>query len=482
VGNIPLDRWQYRIGKSPAQGAVAVGDFCVETGPGIGCYELSDHSGRNMGVLIGFPIDLTQNCMVERDHTLAFDHTGDHDLFAEQLIETLAGRYLFVSAGQDGVRIYPDSTAMVPCVYDPVAQVAGCSADSLLSDAEYDARFLHDLSQTLDLENFGWFPGGLTAHQGIERLLPNHCLDLNTWTAHRFWPRTELQTAPDPAENVAEIIDLVQRQIRIVQDSGRRVALPLTAGRDTRMLLACARPMKDDIDVVTVAGADSHAMDTIMSAKIAGGVGLNHRLLPRTEASAEERDAYLRRGGHCVSDGNSWYFPSVAPLIDRHIFMGGAGGEIARAFYWQSGDTAETKLTGEQLSGRMGCRHVPDLIDRLSKWIADVPVQDTRKLLDLVYVEQRMGPWSSAQFPCDPNLVRFAPFLTHRCVELMIGLPPGWKRSGQLTDEIVQQGWPELGRYKYNSLGPVQDAAMKARQAISNPSLVTRKLRKLMTK
>ncbi|MHA6264569.1 asparagine synthetase B family protein [Arenibacterium sp. CAU 1754] len=474
-----MDAWQYRLTTNPEPGAVAAAGYHLTVGPDMECVPVTDQTGQSVGWLIGFPIDLAGNRMIAAPHRFGFAYNNDPDRFAQAVITSLAGRFLWI-ADLGGIgRIYPDCSALVPCVFDAAAKRAGCSANSILSDAAYEDRFQHALSNALGVDKSGWFPGGLTAHRGVDRLLPNHYLDLQTWTAVRYWPTSDIPEASDPRESIQEIVQLVRQQYGILTSSEKKVAISLTGGRDTRMLLACARPFLDQASFVTVTGADGHSMDTVMARMIARGEGLHHMELPRQVASDQQRDHYLRLGGHCVADGNSWYYPSVAPLRAEHVLLGGAGGEVSRAFFWQPSDTPETAVSGATLTGRMGFRKEDEVVARLSDWMAAAPFENTLHNLDLAYVEQRMGPWGAAQFPCDPTLVRYAPLVTRRVIELMIGLPAEWKRNGRAAEETVRQAWPELETYRYNSLGPVRDTLLKIRRVASDPALVVKRLRKM---
>ena len=75
--------------------------------------------------------------------------------------------------------------------------------------------------------------------------------------------------------------------------------------------------------------------------------------------------------------------------------------------------------------------------------------------------------------------MRLAPLLTFRTVELMIGLPPDWKRSDRLGHAVIARIWPELARYPFNSLGRWNDLLVRIRRLVSNPRLLIKKLRKM---
>lgn len=476
---VNLDPWQFRISGKDSASARRIGDVFVEIGPDLNEVVLEDAAGQPVGLLLGFPIGLDARQRLEGGtYRLAHAFDKDVDAFANAALEELAGRFLWVCTAGERARIYLDATGQVPCVYDPVMRIAASSASAMLAPEAYEARFDHGLHARLGIAGLGWIPGGLTAHSGVLRLLPNHVLDLEDFSVQRHWPLVPVQEAKDPEDAVGVIVRTIQSQLEALVAGKRRVAQALTAGRETRMLLGCARAVAPRMDFVTVDAADAGHVDTVMAARIAAGEGLQHRVLPLVMADADARALYLRRNGNCIADANASSFPSVAPIAQSHVFVGGAGGEVGRGFFWRPADTQATPLDGTALMGRFGLPSDPQVIAALDAWCEGLHGRSAFEILDLAYVEQRMGPWGGAQFPSDPTLVRFAPLLTRRSVRAMMSLPTDWKRKEEMSAAILRQTWPELNRYPFNTLGAVRDAVAKARKALRDPSVILRKLRK----
>ena len=104
---------------------------------------------------------------------------------------------------------------------------------------------------------------------------------------------------------------------------------------------------------------------------------------------------------------------------------------------------------------------------------------DITQILDIVHLEDRYGAWYAVQFCSDPTLVRHAPFLTLQTVRMMMQLPADWKLSYRFEKEVIQQAWPELAEFPYNSLGPWRDRWIKVQRVLNDPSIVAKKIRKL---
>lgn len=482
MGDQELEPWQYRLVDEAEPEARSVGPYWLRTAPDLPICTVRDGAGTELGVLLGHVIDLDARRLVADHWTTPgrFAPGDDPDRFVLTARRSLGGRFLWIFAAGKRVRIYPDCSAQVPCVYDPAARIAGSTADALFDTAAYEGRFDPALYARLGIEGEGWYPAGLTAHRGLSRLLPDHVLDLDDWTVRRTWPAAALETTAVPEAGIDEMVDLVRAQIEALLDGTKRVGLALTAGHETRMLLACARPWLDRIDFITVAGGDRHRADTVIADRIAADLGLNHIVLPRQEATEAERQGFIRRGGHCNADSNARFHPSVWPIASSHCFLGGLGGEIGRAFLWRASDEPATPITTQALLGRLGLPNEERLLAALEAWRAGLPAgTDSFGLLDLAYHENRNGPWYAVQFCADPTLVRFAPLMTDRGVELMLRLPPDWKRASRLGHEVIARYWPELARYPYNSLGRLPDLMQRLRRAAADPRVILKKLRKM---
>lgn len=474
VHDAALDPWQFHLSREPASGRLI-----LRVGPEIEAVDLADARGRPMGVVLGFPISMSRKLLLSQHYILETPFDGDMDRFAAAALEDIAGRYLLILSADGTERIYLDCAGLVSCVFDATARVAASTAHAMLDDAAYDARFRASLFDRLRVRREGWFPGGLTAHEGVERLLPNHYLDLMDWTARRHWYEPHASARKEPSEIVAEINDILRCQLDAFVSGPKKPAVALTAGHETRMLLANARTRLEDLEFVTVVGRDRHAVDSQIARRIAQEQGLHHITLDRVEATEAQRDLFIRRGGHCVVDSNSIYAPSVLPIAQSHNFIGGLGGEVARAFLWQDEDTPDLSITPERLCNRFGLPQEPEVLAVFSDWLGRLETRNALEILDLAYIEHRMGPWSGGQFYNDPTLVRYAPIFTRRCTDLMLSLPPDLKRRQWMPNESVRQAWPELEVYPYNSIGWWPDVRAKIERVVDDPWIIIRKLRKM---
>ncbi len=476
---VPLDTWQYRIARDLPDGHSLPDGWKVQVGDDLPLVKVHDRSGAPVGILLGFPIDLDMRRIVDTDWTAPGVLGADVAAFADQVLLALGGRFLFVLATENVQRIYTDISAQVTCVYDTRTKMVGSTAHALFDDGVYQSRFNKELFDALDVDGEGWFPCELTAHDDLYRLYSNFYFDLATFNATRFWPGPDRQAPKSTEEIVDACIDIIQAQIEALVKGPKKVALALTAGVDSRTVLACARPFMDEISCVTIIGQDRHAIDSVMAKKMTSALGIDHITLPRRAADQKQKDLFIRRGGHCNGDSNSKFHPSVWPLKDDYVFVGGVGGAVMYTPYLRPTEGAQTDLPADRILARLGFRSIDRINAALQKRIDAMQARDTFEMLDLVHLEERCCAWYASQFCCDPTLVRHAPLLTTRSVRLMMQLPQDWKRSKRFGREVIAKAWPELDKFEYNSLGRWRDTWIKAQRAFDDPKLIFKKFRKL---
>ncbi|MGC4024851.1 MAG: hypothetical protein QM744_06685 [Mesorhizobium sp.] len=449
------------------------GKFNLDMAPGCQCVRVFDRSGRKIGLLLGTPIDLKRNSIITSDYSIeeALANASQIDSFVEKHIYGLTGTFLFILSAFGLNRIYLDCNGSMSVVYSAEKKTAGATAAVLLDSGEYSARFRKDLYDALDVDNAGWFTVGLTAHRGISRLLCNHYLDLDKWVAVRHWPLAAITSAHDLKQTFRNISDRVTQTINLLADNDiTRVAL--TAGSDSRYLLACSRPLLDKVSFVTV-GAPAGEIDVACSKLLARKFNLKHDILPYKEATSAEIALWRLRAGHCVGGNNVKLHPSVRPL-EGHFFVGGLGGEIGRGFLWLNAEP-DTPLDANNLVARLKLPQIPEVIEKVGEWLKPLERYDTLFKLDLAYIELRMSAWGFCDTYVKPKQKELHPMVSRANYVDMLSIPPDLRRGGKMFPEIIAMLWPELLSQPINRYGDWRDQFAVVKKALRDPNRARRK-------
>lgn len=470
------------VGGPHAGTDAAMPSLRLRTWPRLQVTPAFDVAGQQIGAFLGIVVDPRVRRVISG--RVNFDEpapSSDWDGFVERQVYRMAGSFAFVLDLPGARRLYLDACGTRSAVYTSEPGLAGATAPLLLGPEAAAARFDAALHAALGVEHEGWLPGGLTAHRGVRRLLANHWLDLDLGTVHRHWPIVPILQADDPLAACRIIVDETRAVIDALHAAGP-TAIALTAGNDTRFLLAACQGIAKEMDFVIAKGRNS-ALDELRAKELAARFGLRLRTLPYRRADASRAADWHARAGQCVGGGNMWSQPRMDPLAaEGRTLIAGFCGELGRGFLWRPGDRADTVLDAESLNARLGLPPNSQVRDALQAWIASRdavgPGFDTFQTLDLAYLELRMSCWAFAWAYTAPSLPEVSPIISRATFTAMLSLPPEWRRGNRMIIESIRLSWPELLELPINRYGDWRDLVGPALMAVRNPWMITRKLRK----
>lgn len=433
---------------------LALAGWQVVLGEDAACILIADARGRPVGCLLGEPIDVAGGRFLSSPARLPFAIADCDPAKLESWLATLGGAFTAFIATPGLARVYPSASRS--CVWREDARLVASAPLSLLSQEDYAARLDRDLVAAMEIEGPGWLPAGLTAHRGVRRLLPNHHLDLATFLPARHWAGPDAGTV-GPGAAVARIGAIMSTSMSAVA-TRYRPRLALTAGRDSRAVLAACRGLADKIGAFTI-GHDTAGPDREIPVEICASSGIAHRLIGQRVSTEAERRRWLELSGHCVGGSNLRLHRSVGCFGADEAVVTGAAGEVGRGFYWNSGDTPATPLTAQSLIARMDLKQHPAVVAAVASWLEGVAHLDTLRILDLAYIELRLGCWASPQAHGFPEAsFHFAPLDHREIFAALMSLPPQWRRSGSYIDVLISGLWPELARWPFNRFGGLRQA------------------------
>lgn len=375
-----------------------------------------------------------------------------------QATSALGGRWLLIAAKADDVFLFHDALGLRQVFYtDPRVAGAlwamsqpGLAREAGLALAPDPAALDYIDTQTFRQSREYRWPAAASTFVGLNHLLPNHWLDLRTGIARRYWPSAALE-ALTPQAAVERLAILMPGQIRA---AARRfdLALSLTAGMDSRAVLAAARPIINRIRIVTVRQGrltDEHA-DVTVPARLLARLRLRHDVIRATSLMTPEFSLHYKRNVHLAHD----HYGHDAEAILRHYGRNGAaltgsGAEVGRRpFRVKLPHADRVRFTPEMLAWlEYGSTH-PFLVASFAEWLDDVGRQRHVKLLDLFEWEQDYGNWlAMVQLEFDTAWRDiFTPYNCREVLAAMLGVPERYRRprDGILWRMFIGQMWPEL--------------------------------------
>lgn len=438
---------------------------------------VQDRSGAVLGTLCGHV--LMGHCgaglHVTPELIKADFDVPDTGVFEAKVLDGLHGSFVVFTHGALPKRLYPDCGGSVPIVFCAQSQRLGSSAYMFLDSAEYDDRFnraLHDRVVAHDVSG-SWITGTLTAHHGIERLLPNFYLDLEQWKAQRFWPHVAnfqlsaglSDTADLTADAMTGFLGAVAREYR--------TGITMTAGYDSRMLIAAARQVRDKVTFFTI-GAAGAGVDQDMSARISADLGLQHHLAPVIAANEQDKAQWDRFVGHVVRESTRDVFPTLRAL-DYDVILTGMYGETGRArLYRQDSDKINKgPATAEFVLSRLTLPLVPEVVENVERWLAPIVGLPRSAVLDLAFNELRFGSWAMGQAPVQKAMqLAMMPFAQRAIQGAFMTMEPSEQGTTALFDAIGERMWPEAMAYPINQYGDYRDWTAKFTKYLHRDKMV----------
>lgn len=370
---------------------------------------------------------------------------------------SLGGTYLLIWESPEGRYVVPDSGALRPCFYYHCNNQThlGSSAKELYQSlSEGKKPPLEDTDFfSLAFAKKGLFVMGRTPWQGLRQLLPNHYLDLKTGSSHRHFPMEKHQSR-SPKSVLPELIEVLRGQIKAAANR-YSLALPLTAGWDSRVLLAASRPELDQFSGTYTMRhpymSDGHE-DVRIPPQLARTAGMSHQFFENTGEANPANEQLLAGEVDAHNPRNPAMHTNVYnPHLADQLIVSGIASETAKRYYGE-----EQNLRPERLAVMTGYGDHPFVVEALTEWLKTAkPVSGLGyDILDFFHWEFNVGS-SVAREVTEINLSRarvFPPFNQKKLIDTLLQVPAKYrdKYDHHVYREIIKACWPELLQHRVN--------------------------------
>lgn len=364
------------------------------------------------------------------------------------------GRWLLIAAYGDETFLFHDALGLRQAFYtDPaharklwVMSQPGIALGMLPLTPDAQALAYTD-SQTFRCTHEYRWPTSASPFKELRHLLPNHWLDLTTGRCQRYWPSAPLESlSVDTA--VDRLMVLLPGLVRAAV-ARHDVVLSLTAGIDSRMVLAAARGVVDRVRLMSLRQGrqPDHHPDIEIPARLLGRLGLTHDVVRASASMSPEFALQFKRNVHQAHD----HYGHDAEALLRHygqnyVAYTGSGAEVARcSFHGKLPLANRTRLTPETLAWlEYGSTH-PFLVAHFAEWLRGAE-QPHMRLLDLFEWEQ--GSTWLAMVQLEFDIVWrdiFTPYNCRTVLSTLLSVPER-HRSGdsRLCRTFIERTWPAL--------------------------------------
>jgi len=426
-----------------------------------GCYHVSAHpdlelthverDGKSL-TLLGFALDPDSPQSGNERILLHLMDFADSPGEIIRATDTLGGRWVLIVHNGRETMVLQDATGQRQVYYvrDPkggttvCASEVGVMAEQLGLTMDADAVDFIRSRKSDDFEIY-WMPGDTSLYAGIAALLPNHYLSLVDGSCHRFPPL--LPPAPmTPPQALAECVRLLKGQIESAR-ARYPLAIPMTAGWDSRLMLALNQDHAADIYAFTLAypHLPAGSMDVAVPARLLEKLGIGHHVIPYPKTLDAAFKEIFRQNN---ASANNAYCGDIQALHVHYpgerVCVTGDAAEIVKCYYERTCPQKQPVSAAELAEfSRLG-KH-PFAVRAFGRWLEDAgsPPID---LLDLFCWEQMAGRWQSkirAEF--DMVQESFAPLNNRRLLGILLSVDADRRRApgfGFFAD-LIEALWPE---------------------------------------
>lgn len=427
----------------------------IHTGRALPVTPLHDRHGLPVGLLLGLAAD--DAGIVAGQRRLMRLDTADPEAFArlEDWIDGLAGRWtLLVAIGRD-IRLYADPAGMNGVVYNRRLRRVAASVPLCLDDAMQDhPQYDHALNET-EGAKYTLFD---TRDARVRRLNPSCWLDMRRLVETRFWPRPASLARPGALGPHYDAI-IATARARIDALSGARPCLlPLSGGRDSRLLAGFAGPA-----LHRMAGVFTHVTnyatrrDASIGAALAAELGVPHQVLDycRLRRSAADlaalRDGFQAALGWDATPPDEYRLGLVLDLPEDAVILRGHQTDILRAVLRDRPGAAGRADLRWQVKRLMPVpyRRFSGAVyrrfrRRYAAWVAALPDHARDHQIDLMFAEVYYPSSLGATFPALFRNFYLSPFNCRRLIGMAMAIDEDYRHQSLAVDDLLYRMAPSL--------------------------------------
>lgn len=435
-------------------------------------------NGARSLILLGFILD--------PDRPAASDTEILQDLVCRfSNIETLTertakfgGRWVMIATSNNRAWLFHDAMGLRQVFYTSIEEVGavwamsqpGIASELLKFDRDPQAIDFVDSYEFRANKEYRW-PAAATLYREVKHLLPNHYLDLTSGKVHRYWPdkRIQKQGLDEACEKLSGLLH------GLVSAAANRfdLALGLTAGLDSRTVLAACKGMEQSISYVTVRQASmrNEHQDLIVPASLLETLALPHDIV---RASGTMSAEFSRRFKKNTAFAHDLYGSDVEAILNyfgrSKVALTGSGAEVGRcSFRAQLPGIKERDIGPAELAmlQKMGSNSFA--LAHFSTWLAGATDRHGIHVLDLFEWEQGHGNWLAMTLLEFDMAWRdiFTPFNCRNVLTVMLGVDEVYRSEPDyvLFKKTIRKLWPEILSMPINP-GHKKSTAKKLRQKL----------------
>jgi len=311
--------------------------------------------------------------------------------------ENFNGRYAIIYCNGKNTCIFHDTTGFREIYYCFLKDEIYCGSTPNIinkyTNLELDRdKSINEFISSNEYKNSGLWVGTRTPFQNIFHLLPNFYLDLDKKMFYRYWPynKREEISLKEGANLMAKILK------GIILGASKRYKLyqSLTAGYDTRVLLAASKDVKDQIKFITnIVYGHSLNADIKISKRIAKRYNINLEIVDINKIDVDDnfRSIIYKNNIYAKETHmNVFYDVYKKKLDDTYWVTGTFGNQILRIPVFLK----KKRISSFDIAKHFKYNNYSYAIDSIEEWIKEAEEVYNKygyNLINMFYWEQFTG-------------------------------------------------------------------------------------------
>lgn len=405
--------------------------------------------------LIGIAIDPVNPMWEEREIlNNILDNTEDFSEFSKS-ISALTGRFVSLYSDTNNTKVVGDACHLRRICYGKYEHdFIITSSPKLFLDtfklehkiSEEKADLIHN--QVFNRRDNAWY-GYETIEDRLLKLLPNHYLIVEDLEAKRL-PAFRFNWSEEEAlQQIVEILENTYLSLSL----RFRLMQPLTAGWESRLLLAASKNVRNQIQYYVFA-SDHEFQDARIPLKLSEKIDINFKVINTTREFDPEflknfkAHHILPRITNKTKDIQYHY---LHHRYENTINLTGNVGDLISLVYGYS--RTKNPYIFKSLTSYRGITYVDNQINEWLDSAKKYSSENRINVADLYYWEQRMGHWGS-QYPSEQDIAfdEIAPLNNRTLLVTLLDMQYKRRRDSRkkLIADLITIMWPELLSFSIN--------------------------------
>jgi hypothetical protein len=408
--------------------------------------------------LIGIAIDPLNPQYTEADILLSLIKKASDITTLIHATASLVGRWVIIFQNPSDTYVFTDPCGFRQVFYYSDGQQFWCGSQPEIIRANHqlslvtDENLINFLTNPIFARRESAWVGAKTVYDKCFHLLPNHYLSVHHLEPIRFYPST---TNPIPINSMSEVIEssgLILKGIMAALTKRYDVCLAVTAGWDSRILLAASRDVCEHIEYyVYRSSIPGSNPDVWVPQGLAKKLNINFIVRSPANELPGWFVSILSQNVTGARDRPSTRF-TYDKLVrgDNRINITSVGSEINRNFYDKYCKINPKEMYSADLGQIFGYEGVSFVAQELNYWrkgIINCKLPEGLNLIDMLYWEQRLGNWG-AQCPAEQDIIieELSPYNCRLLIEILSATPRHMRAAPDypLYKELMQYLWPEV--------------------------------------